>query len=80
VSEVICGDTDYWVIEGRDNAVFIKPAKEGARTNVNVIAKSKTIYSFMVQEITKPGSKEQPDVKILLAGGCLFGRANHPPR
>ena len=68
ISEVTCGDKDYWVIEAKDNAVFVKPAKEGAVTNVNVIAKSKTIYSFLVQEISKPGSKEKPDLRVLLAG------------
>ena len=71
ISEVTCGDKDYWVIEAKDNAVFVKPAKEGAMTNVNVIAKSKTIYSFLVQEISKPGSKEKPDLKVSLAGDEL---------
>ena len=31
IADVICGDKDYWVIEGRDNIVYVKPAKEGAR-------------------------------------------------
>ncbi len=66
VSDVICGDKDYWVIEGKDNIVYIKPAKEGARTNVNVISKNKAVYSFLVQEITKPGGREKPDLKVVL--------------
>lgn len=66
IAEVTCGDKDFWVVEAKDNAVFIKPAKEGALTNVNVIAKSKSIYSFLVQEISKPGTKDKPDLKVLL--------------
>ena len=73
IAEVTCGDKEFWVIEGKDNAVFVKPAKEGALTNVNVISKSKTIYSFLVQEISKPGgsTKEKPDLKVVLAGDEL---------
>lgn len=68
VSTVICGDKEYWVIEEKDGIVYVKPAKEGATTNINIVAKSKSVYSFLVQEITKPGSqtKERPDLKIVL--------------
>jgi hypothetical protein len=72
VADVICGDKDYWVIEGKDSIVYVKPAKERVRTNVNVIAKSKTVYSFLVQEISNPASsKEQPDLKVVLGGDEL---------
>jgi hypothetical protein len=67
IAEVICGDKDYWVIEGRDSMVYVKPSTEGAFTNINVISKSKTVYSFLVQEISKAGSKEKPDLKVILA-------------
>lgn len=67
ISEVTCGDREYWVIEGKDGFVYVKPAKEGAVTNVNIISKNKTVYSFLVQEISKPGSKEKPDLKVVLA-------------
>ena len=59
ILEVTCGDKEFWVIEGKDGIVYVKPAKEGVQTNVNVVSKSKVVYSFMVQEITKPGAKDK---------------------
>ena len=41
ISEVTCGDKEFWVIEGKDGMVYVKPSKEGAVTNVNVISKNK---------------------------------------
>ncbi len=63
ISEVSCGDKEFWVIDGKDNLLHIKPAREGAVTNLNVVLKSKTVYSFLVQE---GGSKEVPDLKIVV--------------
>ena len=68
ISEVVCGDKEYWVIEGKDSIVYVKPAKEGVSTNINIVSKNKTVYSFLVQEISKPGSKEKPDLKVVLGG------------
>lgn len=67
IAEVVCGDKEYWVIEGKDNIVYVKPAKEGAFTNLNIVSKNRVVHSFLVQEISKPGnSKEKPDLKIVL--------------
>lgn len=63
IAEVSCGDKEWWVIDGQDNILHVKPAKEGAVTNVNVVLKSKAIYSFLVEEI---GSKGQPDLKVMI--------------
>jgi hypothetical protein len=63
ISEVSCGDKEFWVIDGKDNLLHIKPAREGAVTNLNVVLKSKNVYSFLVQE---GGSKEVPDLKIVV--------------
>ena len=58
ISEVTCGDKEYWVIEGKGSNVHVKPAKEGATTNLNVVSKSKAVYSFLLEEIS--GSKARP--------------------
>jgi hypothetical protein len=69
ISEVTCGDREYWVIEGKDGIVYVKPSKEGAQTNVNVVSKTKVVYSFLVQEISRTGnSKDKPDLKVTLGG------------
>jgi type IV secretion system protein VirB9 len=63
IDEVTCGDKQYWVIEGKDNILHVKPAKEGAVTNVNVVLKSHAVYSFVVEEI---GTRGDPELKIVL--------------
>ena len=63
ISEVSCGDTAYWVIDGKDNVLHVKPAREGASTNLNIVLKSKAIYSFLLEEI---GSKGTPDLKVVV--------------
>jgi hypothetical protein len=69
VSDLTCGDQELWVIEVKDNAVYVKPSKEGLTTNVNIISKSKSIYSFIIREVTKQGkAAEKPDVRVTLAG------------
>ena len=67
ISEVSCGDKEYWVIEGKGTIVHVKPAKEGVVTNLNIVTKNQVIYSFVIQEVTKPGkSNEKPDLKVVL--------------
>jgi hypothetical protein len=67
IASVTCGDKEFWVIEDRDNIVFVKPSKEGATTNVNIVSKRKAIYSFLVKEVSKQGKgTEKPDFKVVL--------------
>ena len=35
ILDVICGDRDFWVISATHNIAHVKPAKEGAATNLN---------------------------------------------
>ena len=37
ILDVICGDKDFWVISATHNIVHVKPAKEGAATNLNLV-------------------------------------------
>lgn len=69
IAEVTCGDKEYWVIDGNDNILHVKPAKEGAVTNLNVVLKSKAVYSFLLREISGlKGSKDLPDLKVEVGG------------
>ena len=63
ISEVSCGDKEYWVIDGKENTLHVKPSREGAVTNLNVVLKSKAIYSFVVEEV---GAKGIPDLKVVV--------------
>src|SRR5207253_2647873 len=40
IVDVVCGDKDWWVISAAQNIAHIKPAKEGAATNLNLVTTS----------------------------------------
>src|SRR5439155_13131297 len=60
ILDVVCGDKDFWVISAAQNIAHVKPAKEGAATNLNLVTTSGAIYSFLLTE-SKNG---QPDLKV----------------
>ena len=65
ILEATCGDKEFWVIEGRDRFLNVKPAKEGITTNLNVLVEGDIIYSFLLKEISKPGgTKEAADFRV----------------
>src|SRR5262245_51048054 len=50
ILDVICGDRDFWVISATHNIAHIKPAKEGAATNLNLVTARGEVYSFILSE------------------------------
>src|SRR5205814_10269636 len=60
ILDVVCGDKDFWVISAAQNIAHVKPAKEGAATNLNLVTTSGTVYSFLLRE----GKAIQPDLKV----------------
>ena len=50
ILDVICGDKDFWVISSTHNIAHVKPAKEGAATNLNLVTASGAVYSFLLTE------------------------------
>jgi type IV secretory pathway VirB9-like protein len=61
ILDFVCGDKDYWVVSGADNLAYIKPAKAGAVTNLNLVTASGHVYSFLLAE----GAGE-PDLKVFV--------------
>ena len=61
ILDVICGDRDFWVITATHNIAHVKPAKEGAATNLNLVTASGAVYSFLLSE--KNGAS-MPDMKV----------------
>src|SRR5262245_37220310 len=59
ILDVVCGDKEFWVINAAHNIVHLKPAKEGAATNLNLVTASGTVYSFLLAE-----GKGAPDLKV----------------
>lgn len=60
ILDVVCGDRDFWVISATQNIAHVKPAKEGAATNLNLITASGAVYSFLLTE----GKTPEPDLKL----------------
>jgi hypothetical protein len=59
ILDVLCGDKEFWVINASHNIAHLKPAKEGAATNLNLVTASGTVYSFLLAE-----GKGAPDLKV----------------
>lgn len=60
ILDVICGDKDFWVISATHNLAHVKPAKEGAASNLNLVAASGSVYSFLLNE----HANIVPDLKV----------------
>ncbi len=61
ILDVICGDKDFWVITSTQNIAHVKPAKEGAATNLNLVTASGEVYSFL---LTEKNGAAMPDLKV----------------
>ena len=53
ILEVTCGDKEYWPVNWTGNLAYIKPAKPGGRTNINLITASGNVYSFLATEVSQ---------------------------
>ena len=81
ILDVICGDKDFWIISATQNIAHVKPAKAATETNLNLVAASGTIYSFLLSEKNGSGA---PDLKVyvnadpqLARGGRRYYSAEH---
>src|SRR5437763_3738232 len=59
ILDYVCGDKEFWVVSGADNLAYVKPAKPGAETNLNLVTASGTVYSFLLTE-----GRDVPDLKL----------------
>jgi type IV secretory pathway VirB9-like protein len=81
ILDFTCGDKEYWVVNGNQNFAYVKPAKAGARTNLNLITASGNIYSFALADVSEVSSA-QPDLKVFveLQDSAMASAANNAPR
>ncbi len=70
ILDIICGDRDFWVISATHNIAHVKPAKDGAATNLNLVTASGAIYSFLLTE----GKNGQPDLKVYVTADPNIAR------
>lgn len=60
----VCGDAEYWSVQGAANLAFVKPTAEGIRTNVTLVTDKGHVYTLLFRELgDEPG---EPDLKLLL--------------
>jgi hypothetical protein len=70
VLKALCGDREFWSVDGSENMVFVKPAKADASTNLNLITAAGNVYSFTLRE-----GNAIPDLKLFIEpkdGGNLI--------
>ncbi|SRR6266567_6366013 len=61
ILDYVIGDRDEWVLEGAQNFAYLKPAKAGIETSVNLITASGNIYSFYCVS-----GEAAPDLKVFI--------------
>ena len=61
ILDFVCGDKEFWVVNGAQNFAYVKPAKAGGRTNLNLVTASGNVYSFVLTE-----GEAEPDLKIFV--------------
>lgn len=75
ILDFVCGDTDFWVVSGTHNLAYVKPAKEGIATNLNLVTASGNVYSFLLTE----GAGE-PDLRLtVVVNETMARRLADPP-
>ena len=62
IMEVATGDKDFWIIDTVGNYCFLHPAKEGIRSNLNLITDKGSVYSFTLDDV----ESADPDLKVVI--------------
>ena len=81
ILDFTCGDKEFWIVNGSQNFAYVKPAKTGSRTNLNLITASGNVYSFVLSEVSEATDSE-PDIKIFIEPKeeSMLSSANGQPR
>jgi type IV secretory pathway VirB9-like protein len=81
IVEVTCGDKEFWPVNWNANLAYIKPAKPGSKTNLNLIAASGNVYSFLLTEISgNAGGHADLKVFVSPSDGSAIAAMNDRPR
>lgn len=81
ILDFTCGDKEFWIVNGSQNFAYVKPAKENSQTNLNLIAASGNVYSFVLSEVSEQTGAE-PDLKVFIEPKeeSMLSAANRAPR
>ena len=75
ILDFVCGDKEFWVVSGAQNLAYIKPAKAGAVTNLNLVTSSGRVYSFVLTE-----GAADPDLKVFVQPDGAMAASGAPQR
>jgi type IV secretion system protein VirB9 len=62
ILEVATGDKDLWIIDAVGNYCFLHPAKEGIRSDLNLITDKGNVYTFTLND----DETAEPDFKVVI--------------
>ena len=81
ILEVTCGDKEFWPVNWNANLAYIKPARPGSKTNLNLITASGNVYSFLLTEISG-NAAGHADLKVFVspADESAIAAMNDRPR
>jgi type IV secretory pathway VirB9-like protein len=65
ILDFTCGDKEFWIVNGNQNFAYVKPAKAGAQTNLNLVTASGNVYTFLLSEVSET-PKAAPDLKVYI--------------
>jgi type IV secretion system protein VirB9 len=77
ILDFVVGDKEFWRVEGIQNFAYVKPSKEGASTNVQLITASGNVYSLVLREVSP--ARGTPDLKLFIES-VTPEEAPRPPR
>ncbi len=61
----VCGDAEYWSVQGAANLAFVKPTAADIQTNVTLVTDKGNVYTLLFRELgDAPG---EPDLKLFLS-------------
>jgi len=67
IMQATSGDQENWVIAVSENLAHLKPAREGTKTNLNLITQAGNVFSFLVSEVSaSAGRMQEPDFKLVI--------------
>lgn len=64
IIEATCGNKENWIVNGFQHLAYVKPVREGSRSNLNLLTKAGNVYSFVLTEISAEGG--EPDLKLFI--------------
>ena len=74
ILDFVIGDKGFWVVSGIHNLAYVKPAKVGVSTNLNLITASGHVYSFLLTE-----GESEPDLTLYVMPDETVARALGAP-